>query len=68
MADDRTPLRLPPNGQGRIYAGRGQGDVCELCEKMIDSSDIEYELEWQEGAETRRSRLHRACYEKLVPT
>jgi hypothetical protein len=57
--------KLPPNGQGRIYGGRGQGTPCALCGDPIDPSQIEYEIEWSSAEGLQRSRFHLACYEHL---
>jgi hypothetical protein len=56
---------LPPRGEGRIYGGRGQGNVCALCGDLIDSSQIEYEIEWSSAEGLQRSHFHLACYEHL---
>jgi hypothetical protein len=56
---------LPPKGQGRIYGGHGQGTPCALCGDPIDSSQIEYEIEWSSAEGLQRSHLHLACYEQL---
>lgn len=56
---------LPPPGQGQIFGGRGEGHACDLCGAPIESSQIEYEVEWQDAAGTRRAHLHLACYEQL---
>jgi hypothetical protein len=56
---------LPPNGEGRIYGGHGQGNPCALCGAPIDPTQIEYEVEWQDHTGTRRSHFHLACYEQL---
>ncbi len=56
---------LPPQGQGRIYGGRGQGTACALCGDPIHSSQIEYEIEWSSAEGPQRSHFHLACYEHL---
>jgi hypothetical protein len=56
---------LPPNGQGRIYGGRGQGRPCALCGDPIDPSQVEYEIEWSSPKGLQRSIFHLACYEHL---
>jgi len=56
---------LPPGGEGRIYGGHGQGTPCALCGAPINSSQIEYEVEWNSIEGPRRSHFHLACYEQL---
>jgi hypothetical protein len=56
---------LPPKGQGRIYGGHGQGNPCALCGDPIDSTQIEYEIEWSSAEGLQRSHFHLACYEHL---
>jgi hypothetical protein len=63
-SNEKTPP-LPPNGEGRIYGGHGQGNPCALCGAPIDPTQIEYEVEWQDAAGPRRSHFHLACYEQL---
>ena len=59
------PTNLPPGGKGRIYGGHGQGTPCALCGAPIDSSQIEYEVEWNSAEGPQRSHFHLACYEQL---
>jgi hypothetical protein len=56
---------LPPRGAGRIFGGRGQGTPCALCGDPIDTSQIEYEIEWSSAEGPQRSHFHLACYEQL---
>lgn len=67
--DDKKAVRpardLPPRGEGRIYGGHGQGNPCALCGHPVDSSQIEYEIEWSSAEGPRRSHFHLACYEQL---
>jgi len=60
-----TAPHLPPQGQGQIFGGRGEGGLCDLCGTAIDPSQIEYEVEWQDDEGPRRSHFHLACYEQL---
>jgi len=62
---DPTEKNLPPQGKGRIYGGRGQGAPCALCGHPIDTSQIEYEVEWLGTEGLQRSHFHLACYERL---
>lgn len=59
-----SELRLPPKGQGRTYAGRGQGALCAWCGAPIQPSQVEYEAQWDEDGEFRRSHFHLACYQQ----
>jgi len=61
----QTEKKLPPQGKGRIYGGRGQGAPCALCGDPIDASQIEYEVEWLGADGLQRSHFHLACYERL---
>ena len=60
-----TEKKLPPQGKGRIYGGRGQGAPCAWCGCTIDTSQIEYEVEWLGPEGLQRSQFHLACYERL---
>src|SRR5689334_21957300 len=40
MADGR----LPREPQLHLWAGTGDGQLCSLCDRVIDSQQIEYEL------------------------
>jgi hypothetical protein len=59
------PRNLPRGDEGRIYGGHGQGSPCALCGAPIQSSQIEYEVEWNSAEGPRRSHFHIACYEQL---
>ena len=61
----RIAALLPPQGEGQIFGGRGEGHTCDLCGVPIESSQIEYEVEWRDDAGPRRSHFHLGCYERV---
>jgi hypothetical protein len=62
LAEKRRQGRLPLITTSRTWAGSGNGEVCMLCEVPIESQQIEYEVEWQNGLEVRLLRFHELCY------
>jgi hypothetical protein len=44
----------------RTWGGYGSGHRCDLCEKPIQSDEIEYEVEYGERADTTL-RFHLVC-------
>jgi len=54
--------RLPCEPQAYLWAGTGDGQLCSLCDRVIDSQQIEYELQFSTHAETVY-RFHRICHQ-----
>jgi hypothetical protein len=50
--------RLPLDEPRRMYAGYGQGRVCEGCGEDIGPTQVEYEAIYEDG---RAYRVHLAC-------
>jgi hypothetical protein len=38
-------LPLPPEPPQKYFAGKGTGQLCDLCEQPITAEDLEYELD-----------------------
>jgi len=62
IKEKRRLGRLPQIPTPRAWAGNGNGARCSLCESAIGAGDIEYEVEWQQGPDTRLLRFHELCY------
>jgi hypothetical protein len=62
ITEKRRLGRLPHIPTRRAWAGNGSGAPCSLCESAIGAGDIEYEVEWQQGSDTRLLRFHELCY------
>jgi hypothetical protein len=62
ITEKRRLGRLPQDPTLRAWAGNGTGELCSLCESPIDKGEIEYEVEWQRGLDTRLLRFHELCY------
>jgi hypothetical protein len=54
--------RLPCEPQADLWAGAGDGQLCSLCDRLIDSQQIEYELQFGANPETVY-RFHRICHQ-----
>ena len=54
--------RLPCEAEQHLWAGSGEGQVCSLCDRVIDSQQIEYEVQF---ATTPQAvyRFHRVCHQ-----
>ena len=62
ISQKRTSGRLPRISSARTWAGDGSGATCELCESPIQTGEIEYEVEYQNGTATQLLRFHELCY------
>lgn len=62
LTEKRRHGRLPPISTARTWAGNGSGAACVLCEFPIETGQIEYEVEWQEGRDKQLLRFHELCY------
>ncbi len=54
--------QLPRAPQQYLWAGAGDGHLCSLCDRPIDSQQIEYELQFNTSPATHY-RFHRICHE-----
>ena len=52
---------LPREKPTRMWGGRGTGAVCNLCDRPIDSSEPEMELEYEPSGGVSSVRLHLHC-------
>ena len=50
-------LPLPPEPPQKYFAGKGTGQLCDLCEQAIPAEELEYELDL--GGRT--FRFHEKC-------
>lgn len=50
-------LPLPPEPPQKYFAGKGTGQLCDLCEQAITADDLEYELD----IDGRTLRFHEKC-------
>jgi hypothetical protein len=51
---------LPLNSPAKLWAGLGSGRLCVACEHQIQSSQAEYELEYDDDRPI--PRFHAACH------
>lgn len=54
--------RLPCEAQEYLWAGAGDGQLCSLCDRAIDSQQIEYELQFGTHPHILY-RFHRICHQ-----
>jgi hypothetical protein len=50
-------LPLPPAAPQKYFAGKGTGQLCDLCEQAITPDQLEYELD----VESHTLRFHERC-------
>jgi hypothetical protein len=53
--------QMPPEAPARFWGGFGAGRPCALCDKPIQSDEIEYEVKPIETA-LQTLRFHRVCH------
>ena len=49
----------------RTWAGPGCGAPCVICDSRVSADELEYELEFETGADGTRTEdyhVHRACF------
>jgi hypothetical protein len=54
--------RLPCESQEYLWAGAGDGQLCSLCDRVIDAQQIEYELQFGIHPQVIY-RFHRICHQ-----
>jgi hypothetical protein len=57
--------KLPDRSPHRTWAGRGGGVPCTICEQRINADELEYELEFAPGNDSKqpeRHHLHIGCF------
>jgi len=64
MAVERIRRRLlPAEAPKTIWAGPGTGKVCSLCDRAVDSTETEYELDAHKDDGTESTiRFHLRCH------
>jgi hypothetical protein len=55
---------LPDAQFERLWGGRGTHCRCDACGRTISGDDVEYELEFRQGARSLTVMLHRDCWEE----
>ena len=50
-------LSLSPEPPQKYFAGKGTGQLCDVCEQPITAEDLEYELD----TDGRTLRFHERC-------
>jgi hypothetical protein len=53
---------IPAECEVRLWAGRSDGVRCDLCQRAIPVSELEYEVEARTGQGTTLLHFHLACY------
>jgi hypothetical protein len=54
--------RLPCEPGQALWAGAGDGQLCSLCDRVIDAQQIEYELQFTRTPQLVH-RFHRICHQ-----
>ena len=57
--------KLPSRSPERTWAGRGCGDPCMVCDQRINADELEYELEFAPGADSKQPEgrhIHLGCF------
>ena len=54
---------LPDAQFDRLWGGSGTQCCCEACGRTIAGDEVEYELEYRQGAQIVTVVLHRDCWE-----
>jgi len=61
--EEQSELRtLPYQEPLRTWASRGTGALCNLCGRIIEARDIEYEVELAPAGNPRGLHFHFNCY------
>jgi hypothetical protein len=55
---------LPDAQFERLWGGHGTHCCCEACGRTISGDEVEYELEFRQGAQRLTVVLHRDCWEE----
>jgi hypothetical protein len=50
-------LPLPPEPPQKYFAGKGTGQLCDMCEQKITAGQLEYEIDVND----RTLRFHERC-------
>ena len=53
---------LPREPANQIIAGFGDGAVCRLCERPVETADVAYELTFGVDTHARKIVMHYACF------
>jgi len=54
--------RLPSIAPSRVWGGFGHGENCSLCAKVLNTSDVAYEIEERIEDTNRLYRFHFICH------
>ena len=55
--------RLPATTHYRTWGGRGSNEPCALCDVVIRSDEVEYEIETLDAPGRRQYRFHFLCHD-----
>lgn len=53
---------LPKEPANQIIAGFGDGAVCRVCERPVDTADVAYELTFGTDVAARKVVMHYGCF------
>lgn len=59
---------IPRDRPARSWGGSGSGELCPVCGRTIEPTEMEWELEFgaaDGGEEVRAFHLHRCCFAAL---
>lgn len=61
---DRLQLKVPPSAKfERLWASYGAQARCDGCNDVIDTDEIEYDLEFLYETTTLTIKLHQGCWQ-----
>lgn len=61
IRQNELPAQLPKT----VWAGQGSGEPCSLCDRPIDKTEMEYELDIPVARANSVVRLHLRCHALL---
>ncbi len=60
LLEDKLPLTAPKS----VMAGPGESAPCDVCEKSIERSEVQYDFSFPHQGRMRDFRMHLACYQQ----
>jgi hypothetical protein len=58
--------QLPPSLPSNIWAGRGDGHRCTVCDQVISSGERQYEFALPTPGGHSKYRLHFSCHQAWI--
>lgn len=54
------------SAESRVFGGRGEGCQCDICEQMITSGEVQYDVEFKDGETRKNLHLHLECHRAWI--